>query len=93
MKNTISGRPTPSSTSTLRETLVCEEWEDWAAKPGNAAKEKIVTEILFEDQFWEDITHFCKMLKPIVRLIRLVDNNMPSMGKVSDMLDEWHSKL
>lgn len=63
--------------------MVSTEWDRWARKPGNAVKAATVSDTILDDDFWQTVRMFCKLLKPIVKLMRLVDSNMPSMGKVS----------
>jgi hypothetical protein len=72
--------------SAARQTVVSGEWDRWANKPGNRDKSAAVKAIILAEEFWAAIKLFCRLLKPIVRLMRLVDSNMPSMGKVSIVL-------
>ena len=41
---------------------------------------------IFVEELWETLLSYCRLLKPFVRLIRLVDSNMPSVGKVHSFL-------
>lgn len=66
-----------------RQTVVLGEWDRWAKKPGNKDKSAAVKASILDEEFWAAIQLFCRLVKPIVRLMRLVDSNMPSMGKVS----------
>ena len=61
-------------------------WDRWARKPGNAAKAAAHASIILNEGFWSVVKQFCKLLKPIVKLMRLVDSNTPSMGKVIAVL-------
>ena len=65
-----------------RQTVVAAEWERWGKKQGNREKAAAVKGIVLDDDFWAAIKLFCRLVKPIVRLMRLVDSNMPTMGKV-----------
>jgi hypothetical protein len=65
-----------------RQTVVSAEWERWGKKQGNREKAAAVKGIILDDEFWAAIKIFCRLVKPIVRLMRLVDSNMPTMGKV-----------
>ena len=69
--------------SAVRKTVVSEEWDEWAAKRDYREKAKVVSKAVLDPGFLRAIANFCHVLKPIVRLLRLLDNNMPSMGKVS----------
>lgn len=69
----------------VRSSVVTEEWERWADK--YADKAATILEIVEDNSFWAAMKLFCKLAKPVVELVRTVDSNMPTMGKVSfDML-------
>ncbi|KAK9916090.1 hypothetical protein WJX75_008482 [Coccomyxa subellipsoidea] len=68
-----------------RQTVVSSEWDRWAKKAGNAAKAATAKDTILDETFWADVRMFCELLQPIVSLMRLVDSNMPSMGKVYPM--------
>jgi len=72
--------------SAARQTVVSAEWDRWAKKPGNRDKAATVQSTILDEEFWAAARLFCKLVKPIVRLMRLVDSNMPSMGKVSTVI-------
>ena len=72
--------------SAARQTVVSSEWDRWANKQGNKVKAAAVKATILDEGFWAAIKLFCRHVKPIVRLMRLVDSNMPSMGKVSIVL-------
>lgn len=68
------------------QTAVSAEWDRWAHKSReNKDKSRAVKEFITgseSDEFWDTARLFCKVVKPIVSLLRLVDSNMPSLGKV-----------
>ena len=72
--------------SAARQTVVWGKWDRWANKPGNRDKSAAVKTIILDEEFWAAVKLFCRLVKPIVRLMRLVDSNMASMGKVSVVL-------
>jgi hypothetical protein len=49
-------------------------------------KAEEVTAIVGDDEFWEGLKMYNSLLKPLVRLIRLADSNMPSLGKVRKLI-------
>ena len=79
--------------SAVQKTVVSEEWAGWAAKRDYREKARFVSKAVLDAAFWTAIAHFCHVLKPIVRLLRLVDSNMPSMGKVCDYHLAWYCAL
>ncbi|KAL0048466.1 hypothetical protein WJX82_003960 [Trebouxia sp. C0006] len=60
----------------------CVSWNEWGSKRDYRDKARYVNKAVLNAAFWRPIAHFCYVLKPIVRLLRLVDSNMPSMSKV-----------
>lgn len=68
--------------SAARQTVVLGEWDWWAKKQGNREKAAAVKAIIIDEEFWAAVKMFCRLVKPIVKLLRLVDSNMPTMGKV-----------
>ena len=70
--------------SAVQKTVVSDEWIQWAAKRDYREKARFVTKAVLDPTFWTSIANLCHVLGPIVRLLRLVDSNMPSMSKVPD---------
>ena len=68
--------------SAVQKTVVSDEWKGWAAKRDYKEKARFVTKAVLDPTFWAAIANLCHALRPIVRLLRLVDSNMPSMSKV-----------
>lgn len=54
----------------------------WKAKPVHTDQAQQLIQSVLDANFWAVLARLCTLLKPIVRLIRLVDSNTPSMGKV-----------
>ena len=69
--------------SPAKQTVVSSEWERWARKPGNKDKAAAVSAIIRDEEFWAAVKLFCKLVKPVVKLMRLVDSILACMGKVS----------
>lgn len=70
--------------SAAQKTVVSDEWTEWAAKRDYRDKARFVSKAVLDAAFWTALAQFCYVLRPIVRLLRLVDSNMPSMSKVPD---------
>ncbi|DBA80562.1 TPA: hypothetical protein ACH3X1_007822 [Trebouxia sp. C0004] len=68
--------------SAAQKTVVSEEWSEWGAKRDYREKARFVSKAVLDTAFWTALANFCIVLKPLVRLLRLVDSNMPSMSKV-----------
>ena len=81
----ISSRRLLRCKSAVQKTVVSDEWAAWKAKSDRKTKDKasFVKKTVMKPEFWQALACYCVLLKPIVRLVRLVDSNMPSMGKVS----------
>ena len=41
-----------------------------------------VKKLILDEDWWEDLILMDKLFKPIVKLLKLVDSDLPSMGKV-----------
>ena len=67
--------------SAVLKTVVSDEWAEWAAKRDYKDKARFVSKAVKDDGFWTALANFCVVLKPLVRLLQLVDSNMPSMSK------------
>lgn len=68
--------------SAVQKTIVSTEWAGWADKPDYKSKAAATAAIVLNASFWSALARFVILLRPIVRLLRLVDSNMPSMSKV-----------
>ncbi|KAL3136716.1 hypothetical protein ABBQ38_15545 [Trebouxia sp. C0009 RCD-2024] len=66
----------------VQKTVVSTEWASWADKAEYKNKASTVSRIVLNASFWIALARFIILLRPIVRLLRLVDSNMPSMSKV-----------
>lgn len=42
-----------------------------------------VKKLILDEDLWTDIELMVELFKPIVELLRLVDSDLPTMGKVS----------
>ena len=67
----------------MEQVLVCDEVLAWGNKAANRAKMIELKQLVRDEEMWSRLRLFCTMLKPFVRLTRLVDSNMPTMGLVS----------
>ena len=69
--------------SVLQETVVSAEFNAWAEKQTYKAEAMRVKKMILDEDGWDDIDLTVELFKPIVDLLRLVDTDLPSMGKVS----------
>lgn len=56
--------------------------KDWGKKRSNKQAFKRLKKLIQDRSFWRELKNFCRVLKPIVALLRLVDSDMPTMGLV-----------
>lgn len=61
-------------------------------KPGNKSPWKRLRQLGNDNGMWKELSMFCRVLKPIVSLMRLVDSDMPCMGLVSSDLAQHPCK-
>ncbi|KAL3160534.1 hypothetical protein ABBQ32_14131 [Trebouxia sp. C0010 RCD-2024] len=67
----------------VQKTIVDDEFNAWTAKAKeNKDKGRILKKAVLNSALWTALARFCMLLKPLVRLTRLVDSNMPTMSKV-----------
>lgn len=69
--------------SALQETVVSAEYKEWAEKQSYKAEAMRVKKLILDEDLWTDIELMVELFKPIVDLLRLVDSDLPTMGKVS----------
>lgn len=69
--------------SALQETAVSSEYTAWAVKQSYEAEAMKVKKQILDEDWWEDLVLMDKLFKPIVDLLRLVDSDLPTMGKAS----------
>ena len=68
--------------SALQETVVSADYNSWAEKQTYKAEAIRVKKLILEDDVWAEIELTVELFKPIVELLRLVDSDLPTMGKV-----------
>jgi hypothetical protein len=73
--------------SALQETAVSAEFKEWAEKQSYKAEAVRVRGLTLHEDLWADIELMNKLFDPIVELLRLVDSDLPTMGKVGLT---WH---
>lgn len=66
----------------VQKLVVSSGFAAWKAKPVHTDQAQQLSQSVVDANFWAVLACFCTLLKPIVRLIRLVDSNRPNMGKV-----------
>lgn len=66
----------------MRQLLVNDDVAEWGRKHVNRAAFKKMKDLVASNSMWKHLRLFCKIMKPIVKLVKLVDSDMPSMGKV-----------
>lgn len=59
------------------------EYKEWAEKQSYKAEAMRVKKLILDEDLWTDIELMVELFKPIVDLLRLVDSDLPTMGKVS----------
>ena len=69
--------------SGLQETAVSSEYKEWADKQSYKADAMRVKKLILDEDLWTDIELMVELFKPIVELLRLVDSDLPTIGKVS----------
>ena len=68
--------------SALQETVVSAEYKEWGDKQSYKAEALRVRRLILDEDLWADIELMNELFAPIVELLRLVDSDLPTMGKV-----------
>lgn len=69
--------------SAAREAVLSPEWAQRAQESAAPDIFEIVKLLALNEKFWAIVRLFCRLVKPMVHLMRLAESNMPSIGKVS----------
>lgn len=75
--------------SALQETVVSGAFGEWADKQSYKAEAARVKALILNEEWWAIIVLMVALFKPIVDLLRLVDSDLPTMGKVSQELGHY----
>ena len=67
---------------------MCAEYKEWAEKQSYKAEAMRVKKLILDEDLWTDIELMVELFKPTVDLLRLVDSDLPTMGKVSHLQAE-----
>jgi hypothetical protein len=46
-----------------------------------------MNKVVYSDSFWEGEVEVCSLNEPLVKVLRLVDNNKPAMGYLYEAID------
>ena len=69
----------------LMETVVSQEWADWAKRSDKTLRgeaEAVKALVLDEAGFWGKLEVMVDVFEPVMKLLRLVDSQVPSASKV-----------
>ncbi|MCL7051435.1 hypothetical protein MKW94_004835, partial [Papaver nudicaule] len=78
--------------SCLKEMMISDEWTK--SKYANEDDGKIVTRILKDDSFWNDLQFCLTLFKPLVDVIRIMYlDEEPSMGSIYHATDKMRKKI
>ena len=91
----ISGVRLLKLESKVRQLVVDNEVVEWGRKTANKSAFKELKQLVNKNTMWRNLLKFCKLMKPIVKLLRLVDSDMPSLGKVKaiELRSAWNAAL
>jgi hypothetical protein len=69
-----------------------QEWSD--LKVSDEAKGRKATAIVIQVSFWDDIVHVLKAMGPLIKVLRLVDNEKnPAMGFVYQAMVDARNQI
>ena len=65
--------------------FVCDEWCDCAYSRREDGR--AIAGLLYIDSLWEGVEEVCSMSEPLVKVLRLVDSDEPTMGYLYEAID------
>ena len=72
--------------------LTCDEWR--SSKFAKINDEKIVEDVVLDQNFWKNIIIFLKGALPLIEVLRLVDSDQkPTMSFIYEAMDQAKEKI
>ena len=68
------------------------DYKEWAGKQSYEAEAMRVKKLILDDDKWTDSELMEQLFKILVDLLRLVDSDMPMLGKVGHALANAHCR-
>ena len=65
--------------------FVCDEWRDCTYSKREDGK--AIARLVYTDSFWEGVEEVCSISEPLLKVLRLVDNDKPAMGYLYEAMD------
>jgi hypothetical protein len=69
----------------LKQMFVCDEWRD--STYSRREDGKAIARLVYSDSFWEGVAKVCSVCEPLVKVLRLVDSDKPTMGYLYEAMD------
>jgi hypothetical protein len=69
----------------LKQMFVCDEWRD--STYSRREDGKAIARLVYNDSFWEGVAEVCSVSEPLVKVLRLVDSDKPTMGYLYEAMD------
>ena len=66
--------------------FVCDEWHDCAYNKREDGR--AIAKLVYIDSFWEGVEEVCAVSEPLVKVLRLVDSDKPTMGYLYEAMDK-----
>ena len=65
--------------------FVCDEWRDY--RYSRREDGKAIARLVYLDSFWEGMEEVCSISEPLVKVLRLVDGDKPTMPYLYEAMD------
>jgi hypothetical protein len=69
----------------LKQMFVCDEWRDSTYMRREDGK--VIIRVVYNDSFWEGVVEVCSVSEPLVKILRLVDSDKPTMGYLYEVMN------
>jgi hypothetical protein len=61
------------------------EWQDY--RYSKREDGRAIARVVYNDSFWEGLVEICLVSEPLVKVLRLVDSDKPTMGYLYEDMD------
>ena len=69
----------------LKQMFVCDEWRD--CRYSRREDGRAIARLVYLDSFWEGMEEVCSISEPLVKVLRLVDGDKPTMPYLYEAMD------
>jgi hypothetical protein len=65
--------------------FVCDEW--WDCAYSRREDGRAIAKVVYNNSFWEGVVEVCSVSEPLVKVLRFLDNEKPTIGYLYEAID------